>query len=412
MTTAVTNEKTAADLGKANIMKAEQQSSTQREAGMRRVQPIFVLLHDRKKVISASHNTFRWLAHRFGNLKAAPKPPPSHRRKSAGLIRGESRKSSFILLLVANFICHFGYSLIAQPRTKPSTDLVEFYKRATASPPDVENFVAALRPLGELPIVRGRIISSEFQFMEGARAGTNYFLRQLAASNSLNGKVIGRAGSTNFHFTKNSVSYSMGTNLVRTINDIHYQLVRQFLNMGLADIEPNTIDWHGFEFRAYDLHGAPRMGRLEISNGVPRALILSEQASSKPIKVIAYFYPDPPGALEGFPSRMVISNITDAGWQAAVENMIVSVQLADAQLDDSFFNDTQFKGTNIVHTNVFSNSIVLVTDKEGRLINISPPTQFGHSPRIAVIFSIFAVTALPLGIYIYSLQKKKVSTRK
>ena len=290
-----------------------------------------------------------------------------------------------LLVSIFSFIC--GASSFAQPTAERPKDFIKFYKDAISKPPDVEHFVAGVKPLGELPIIRGRRHSGEFSFSAGARAGTNYFMRSLAGSNALvpsaSGRIVGQVGTTNYNFLRNTVRYAMGTNLMKQMSLGDFHTTRQFLNMGLADIETSSVIWRDYEFSATNFHGEPRYGVLKISNSLPRLLIISERAASKPLKCIEYFYPTPPDALQGFPTRMVISNMTETGWVPAVENAILELKLAVSPLSNSFFYDSQFKGPNITVTNLFINSTTLVTDKQGRLINLSDPATGISDPPTA-----------------------------
>jgi len=257
-------------------------------------------------------------------------------------------------------------------------DLTAFFKQAISSPPDVEYFIAGVHPLGDPPIINGRkLVQKEyFAFFDGARAGTNFFLRGIANTNSpamlhRGGSINGRAGSTHYYFTANSVSYMIGTNIMNRINASEFRTTRQFLNMGLAEIEPGSVVWSGSEFTAVNNNGEARYGVLEVLNNLPHTLTIRTEKDSPPLTTIEYTYPNPPNAGAGFPTRMVMTSQTKEGLKPSVEVVLHSVHLAPRPLTVDFFSEAQFKTAGIVATTRYSNEVVFVSGKDGKMYSIS-----------------------------------------
>jgi hypothetical protein len=154
-----------------------------------------------------------------------------------------------------------------QQTTSSEKDLVEFFKSAITSPPDIEHFAAIQRTLRERKLPPGVRVpipnptSRPPQFFGGARSGKNYFLREISATNALmNGAgsrlVAGRKGSKTYHFNLNTMTYtsdpsdSPSPNPLVASGEGFYAIVSQFLNMGLADIQAGSVSWNGNEFSA------------------------------------------------------------------------------------------------------------------------------------------------------------------
>jgi len=181
-------------------------------------------------------------------------------------------------------LCLFFVSLSKADTVVTTNDLVAFFKQAISSPPDIEEFIAGQRSspssdeIASLERIFGKQAVSQmatntptFQFFQGARAGNNYYLRQIPNSNSPNmlapsGFIAGRAGANVYQFTKDSVAYGLGTNgFVTSVNSFFY-LLCEFLNMGLGDIKPDSVVWSDNHFTAMSYNGVPRYGHLNISN--------------------------------------------------------------------------------------------------------------------------------------------------
>jgi len=308
-------------------------------------------------------------------------------------------------------------------------DLVAFFKRAISSPPDVEHFTVIQRTLRERkmpPGVQLRIPSPTSvppQFFEGARSGTNYFLRQISETNALinvagSGQVAGRRGSNTYHFSLNSLTYtydksdSVSPNPLVVSGEAYYSIVSQFLNMGLAAIQPGTITWNGYDFNAVRDGGSPVYGHLELSNGCPSVLSVSSKKGGTPFKSYTYVYPNPPLALAGFPERIFVSVIFEDGLHPFLELTMLEIRLAEYKLPEAFFSETRFITTNITYTNTFTNGELMSVLPGGKLVKAngsasqtSYDTQTAHGMQRAIVFTcIFAVT---IGALLISLRFRK-----
>ena len=269
-------------------------------------------------------------------------------------------------------------------------DPIVFFRKAISSPPDVELFVAGqrdLRPQETLALLKQansqetNSLGSEdlgaMRFYSGARAGANSFLRPIKDPKSPNtsdegGFVFGRSGATAYQLTGNSISYGFGTNTFATVVDAMLGLVRQHLDMGLADIKPESVVWNGNEFSAIRDNGDRMHGQLEISNNLPfRLKIAPEQYPSSRQRVIEYTYPDPPNALAGFPARIVISSQFEDGLKPTHEILLQSVHVAKRRLSIDYFDADRFKTAAIIHTNFYINSSLMVYGNDGKLYSIS-----------------------------------------
>jgi hypothetical protein len=312
-------------------------------------------------------------------------------------------------------------ALIAFPDTLTNVpgDPVDLFRNAISSPPDVESFIAGERCLikpeqlpNGLPADQKESILAAmqmWQYYQGSRAGSNYFLRAIESANSpdtvaKSGLIAGRAGDKAYQFSLNSISYAKGTNATTAnVNNLFF-LVRQFLNMGLAEIEPESVVWSGNQFRALNYDRVPRYGRLELSNGLPSRLLISIQKESPPIKIVEYTYPGQSTFPGGYPSAIRISG----GDGPSVEIIVQSVQIAAQRLAEDFFSEAKFKGTNITHVNIFSNNVTLVSDKQGKMIKLPKNLVKGEAyPQLhsdfekrLIVFGMFAVTSVgPLFIF-------------
>jgi hypothetical protein len=257
-----------------------------------------------------------------------------------------------------------------------TNDLVTFFKQAMSSPPDVENYVVGQRVFGE----------GDTMFYNGARSGSNYFLKILSASNApVNldqaDAIAGRSGSSAYWVSQNAVSYGIGSNGLTGNVEQNFFMAQQFLSMGISETA-SGVKWSNNTFTA-TVWGHPRYGELSISNGIPSRLEISLAKGSPPYKVVEYTYPDPPTALSGFPSKMKNSSTGPNGkLKSFCEIQFYSIQLAARPLYSNFFASAQFIGPNILHTNVYSNADLYVQTKRGRTVK-SPDSlvRKGVSPQ-------------------------------
>jgi RNA polymerase sigma factor (sigma-70 family) len=290
-------------------------------------------------------------------------------------------------------------------------DAVAFFKQAISSPLDVDSFIAgqrsllSLEELGQLaqliaqrPDVENKKTPSPQknlqkaqkmqleQFYAGARAGSDYYLRYISSPNTpnipaANVSIIGRAGSVLYQVGRDNVSYGSGTNaFVESVN-VSFGLVRLFLDMGLDEIEPESVVWTGNQFTALNLRGHSEYGELEVSNNLPFAIKVYEQKNSPDFKRIEYQYPNPPASFGGFPTKMTIFTVSEGESKPRMEITLYSVHTADRRLPHDFFGDGQFKTAKIIYTNAYINSEVW-----GMVKKLNGKTYFTNLDNVKVVY--------------------------
>ncbi len=269
----------------------------------------------------------------------------------------------------------------SQPEPK---DLVDFFKQAISSPPDIESFVASQRSLRppDLPAQMMQFLKSAtnriadvgtMQFYSGARAGTNFFLsiQQYADSQRTVVQTSGRAGTTVYQINQNAISYGFGTNAMTAGVQSLFTLVRQILDMGLGGLNPESVVWDGNQFSSQSDYGPAMYGELEFSNHLPFILRISHGKGSPPFETVEYTYPDPPTALGGFPRKIVLSGQTDDGLKPSIEIELQSVHLAARPLPVGFFSEARFKTAAIIYTNIYTEAGLFVYGNDGKTFLIS-----------------------------------------
>ena len=285
-----------------------------------------------------------------------------------------------------------GVALSSDKTQRPPGDIVVFFKQAISAPPDVESFVAGqrdLRPQDYVALItklQGPAAASHItgdrgamRFYSGARAGTNYFLRSFVNSNSPyvpneNGFISGHAGTTSYEFSKNSISYGFGSNAITGGVRALLGMVRQVLDMGVGEMNPDTVVWNGNEFSAQTDYGATRYGELELSNNLPSSLKIGMGGNflnSPPYRTIQYIYPDPPTALGGFPCKIIMSGETEEGLKPSMEIVLQSIHLAARPIHVEFFSPDKFKTAAILLTNIYTDAGLFVYRKDGKMVLIS-----------------------------------------
>jgi hypothetical protein len=311
----------------------------------------------------------------------------------------------------------FAFETHAAPATD---DLVSFFKQALVLPPDVESFVGSARTLrlpAGLPGFALNVTNlSRVSFYEGARAGTNFFLRKITGPNAApkpapSELVAGRAGSNIYQLNSNLVTYSFGKTRIQEGVSDSFTLLSEFLSMGLINVEPKSVIWNGDHLTALDTRtGNQVFGELQLSNGLPSSLTIRKQERSRPYNVFVYSYPDPPRSRGGYPSKILVLNADGPGQEPTplTEFEIVSLRLAAQPLSEEFFDSSRFKGSNIIHTNVFSNSVMFASTKAGKMLEV--PTK--EVPRDVlrrrkfVIFFVCLVILAAGPIIIFGVAKK------
>ena len=144
-------------------------------------------------------------------------------------------------------------------------------------------------------------------------------------------------------------------------------MTRQFLDMGISEIDPKSVKWTGDTFSATLDNGYPRYGKLSISNGFPFKLEISVTKDSLPYKMVEYTYPTRRHLLEvSLPMR--ISDGSDGKWKPVGEVTFYSVDLARRPLSEDYFAAAQFVGINIAYTNIYSNANLYVGNSKGQIV--------------------------------------------
>ena len=304
-------------------------------------------------------------------------------------------KIKFTMAIGAGLLVIGGIVTVALSGEKPQqvpVDAVAFFKQAVSSPPDVDSFVIGqrnVRPLGDMvqlaqliaqhspqrpgventntpnpqeSLQKAKDMQSE-QFYAGARAGSDFYLRYISSPNTPNipaayASIIGRAGSVFYLVGKNDVTYGSGKNAFVTSVDVQFSLVRTFLDMGLADVEPGSVVWTGNQFTALNHSGKTRFGELEVSNNLPYVLTIAERNNSPVFTKVEYQYPDPPGLLGGFPLKMTTFSASGSEFTPNLEITLYSIHIASSRLPHDFFSDAQFKTAENIYTNAYINSEV------------------------------------------------------
>jgi RNA polymerase sigma factor (sigma-70 family) len=289
-----------------------------------------------------------------------------------------------------------GFVTVALSGQKPQQvplDTVDFFKQAISSPLHVDSFIVGQRSLMS-PEELGRLAQIIHQgpaaesttplnpqeileeakkmqmehFYAGARAGSDYYLRDISSPNTPNipaenVSVIGRAGSVFYQVGENNYLYGSGTNAFVASVNASFNLVCQFLDIGSADIEPESVVWTGNQFTATNRYGISRYGELEISNNLPFALNISKQKNLPAFTRVEYQYPNPTASLGGFPAKMKLFSISKGGQKPDLEITLYSVHISDKLLPHDFFIADQFKTAKTIYTNAYINSEVWGTIK-------------------------------------------------
>jgi hypothetical protein len=311
-------------------------------------------------------------------------------------------------------------------------DLVKFFRTAITSPPDIDYFVASQRMLRERklpPEIQQRVQLSANQppvFFEGARSGSNYFLRSTGSANPLDGDVgttmvVGRAGSETYHINPNTVTYTFDNadastphHTLLSLGATYHSLVRQFLHMGLSNVRAETVEWNIDEFTALRDDGSRVYGYLELSDGLPHRLSVATHKGERPYRSYTYEYPLPATALAGFPSRITSATTIQDGMHPTVEYGIWTVRLSKHIPAEDTFSKSRFLGPHIQNTNVFEGG-TLFNRLHGELIkDLQQPVVEGHGTsrrygRLA-IFCVIALVLLPGGILLLSSVKRTRTT--
>ena len=294
--------------------------------------------------------------------------------------------------------------------TNVSDDPISFFKRAISSPPDVEKYIASQRS----------IPSGSANYFVGARAGSNYFMKFISDTDALRNLnkaniIVGQSGANAYQIGQDNVSYGIGSNPLTSNSELLLRKTRQFLDMGITEIDPESVRWEGNSFTATMRGRFARHGELSVSNGLPYRLFISVAKDSPPYKMVEYTYSNPPPPLSGFPSKMVISGNSDGKLIASEEIQIYSVQVAKRPLSDNFFTAAQFIATNIIATNIYSNTDLYVVNRRGQTVKLpdSVKETGGYSnshPRSLIILCLVLTSIVPLVFFIVQHNRQTKAT--
>lgn len=306
-------------------------------------------------------------------------------------------------------------------------DLVTFFKGAIVSPPDVKYFRASQQRLtsSQLPAQvmkeltdRGLDINkpSPPTFFEGARSGENFLLSQTQHTNSrvdfghslsqpdLGSRIVsGRVGSNSYQVGLTQVRQTFEqasfdpANPPATWSKASYNYVNELFCMGLGSVKAGSAVWHGNELNANTESGRSIHAELTLSNRMPHLLTVRMKKGESPFSLIQYVYSDA-GSLRGYPSRMIRSIPTEAGWRPAVEWTLLEVQLAEQPLGEEFFSPARFTAQ-VQFTNVYSNRAAYTLLPDGKTRRNAPAsdkpadTPVNPTNRIIVLSAFFFLTA-------------------
>ena len=276
----------------------------------------------------------------------------------------------------ALLICALCVGAIPHVRADTSGEVVEFFKEAVKSPPDIESFEASSITLRDRMPARLRPKgvtnnSSQIQIYEGARATTNFYLRNLSSYERM---IAGRVEATAYNVASNAVAFGLEAvdpakpatgDRISQASESAYQLTAQFCQMGLGDLNPRSVSWMGNEFVGANMSGRSQYGSLELSNNLPCSLAIRWRKEEAPFKVINYIYPENIFELGGFPKKVIISVLFEDGLHPFLELGYLNVHLAKHPLPADYFAPSKFIATNTVYTNTWAKNTVTSASPRG-----------------------------------------------
>jgi hypothetical protein len=263
--------------------------------------------------------------------------------------------------------CSSGWLLKADVVEPATNDPVALFKLVTSSTPDVEDIIGEHTTLDkEVLAFFAKIGASggdKPTWIEGARSGSNFYLRMIPDPNGTNKvvsvpSVVGKSGNKSYELNVNSVTEtSESTNSVADLAGAQRGLLNEFLTMGLADVVPASVVWTGNEFHGRRAKGIAVHGLLEISNNLPATLKITQEGDPLPYLINSYYYSDTPGLLSGFPSKIKIFKLSGNVPVPESELTIYQIRLAAQPLPDKMFDYSRFISAGIKYTNMCSNGV-------------------------------------------------------
>jgi hypothetical protein len=298
-------------------------------------------------------------------------------------------------------------------------DLILFLKQATISPLDVEDFTARQHAVKEqIPrfLPKGLKLGPPIEFYEGAKSGSNFVLWAIRdpaspTNDTSTNFAMGRKGSKSYSINPGGIVYGIGSNDQTELSKHIFDRVSYFLNFGLWDLKPTTIVWTDDSFEGTTLLEKHVYGKLEVSNGLPRHIRLSVARAEPAYRDYEYIYPDPPSALSGYPSKIIISDLSKATVEPLEEITMLSIVFAQHPLPESFFDESKLIRGNIKYTNIYSNNMFFATKKDGTMSKqpLKMPSRLVasvHSPNISFWTLMILLAAGPCLIWAVSRKRR------
>jgi hypothetical protein len=326
-------------------------------------------------------------------------------------------------------ITAIGYADVPSEVGSNGRNLIEFFKKAIASPPDIEQFIGSQEALevldnfgAPLQLVVPKINRQGIPTMSvsGARAGTNYFTITKYGTNDANVSIVGNDGLGPYQINVNTITYAAAEkherlDPVTSGEKVFRARISQYLNMGLSDVIPGSVSWTGNELEAVRDGGIPLYGHLQVSHEVPVRLELSNEKEGRPFKAITYVYPSPLKSLSGFPERIEISRYSN-GFHPIVAVTLSSIKLAGRPLDVNFFDRSKFITPQITYTNIYSNGD-LYTVASGTLLKVGTDISRNETGngignpkrRTWILVCMMAISAIPIMMLFFKFTKRAPS---
>ncbi len=305
----------------------------------------------------------------------------------------------------------------ADANSQTSDDVVDFFKRAITSPPDIEEFTASSRTVRErfspklaLNLKHLTNTAPVTQHYRGARAGSDFYLEYMSSPERM---VAGRLGAKAYNVGSNAVYFGFerfdhqnptASDRISQASESAFQLTSQFCHMGLGDINPGSITWSGNEFTGANSRGVTFHGHLELSNNLPSKVTLRWQKTDSPFKVVLYSYPDAIWSLSGFPAKATVLVLFGDGLQPFLELNYLHVRLAKDAIPSEHFEPARFLTTNTAFTNVWGKDTFTSISPMGtsavslaainRALGVKQPVPW----RRRIIFGCFVILTLMIPI--------------
>jgi hypothetical protein len=178
--------------------------------------------------------------------------------------------------------------------------------------------------------------------------------------------------------------------------------------MGLGDLNPQSVRWTGSEFVALTRRGVAQYGLLELSNSVPRRLLVARKKGDSPFKTISYVYPESQLSFSGFPEKIIISTLLDGQLQPFLELNFSRVDVAKQPISADTFAPDRFITSDIRYTNIYSHDTFTSISPRGQAtVPLAAITGSGTNWRHWVIYLLLALLVVPAAISLKTLRLKR-----